>query len=301
MNAVRGFFQYIRRNVTLGIGLTIMLFLIIFTLSGYLIIDPKVDPYPLAAPASVAPTLHYCPLSDPECADPQAYPFGTDGQGRNLYAVAVTGTWMEMRIGLFAGIFGIIVGSIIGFTSAYYGGLYDRIVRIMVDVLLTIPALLILVVIQSSLGNETVTVNQMAMIIALISWRWAARVIRAQVLTMREREYVRMAQLNGMSSMGIIFRELMPNLLPYLGASLVGAVTAAIFASIGLAALGLGPLREPTLGVTIYWVYNQNAFVRDMWWWIAVPVIIIALIFVMLFMISIGLDELANPRVRKAR
>jgi peptide/nickel transport system permease protein len=104
-----------------------------------------------------------------------------------------------------------------------------------------------------------------------------------------------------MSDWGIILRELVPNLLPYLGASLVGAVTAAIFASIGLAALGLGPLREPTLGVTIYWVYNQNAFVRDMWWWILVPVVIIALIFVMLFMISIGLDELANPRVRKAR
>ena len=301
MPKVRGFFQYIRRNVTLGIGLGIMLFLILFTLTGYVIIDPKVDPYPLAAPASVAPTLSYCPASEPECEDPRAYPFRTDGQGRDLYAVAVTGTWMEMRIGLFAGIFGVVVGSIIGFTSAFYGGLYDRVVRIMVDVLLTIPALLILVVIQSSLGNETVTVNGMAVIIALISWRWAARVIRSQVLSMREREYVKMARLNGMSSMGIIFRELMPNLLPYLGAALVGAVTAAIFASIGLAALGLCPLREPTLGVTIYWVYNQNAFVRDMWWWIAVPVVIIALIFVMLFMISIGLDELANPRVRKSR
>jgi peptide/nickel transport system permease protein len=301
MPRVRGFFRYIRRNKTLGIGLGIMLFLVIFTLIGYFRIDPKVDPYPLAAPASLAPTLHYCPGGADECENPKAYPFGTDGQGRDLYAVAVTGTWMEMRIGLFAGIFGVIVGSIIGFTSAFYGGLYDRVVRIMVDVLLTIPALLILVVIQSSLGNQTVTVNGMAIIIALISWFWAARVIRAQVLSMREREYVSMARLNGMSSMGIIFRELMPNLLPYLGAALVGAVTAAIFASIGLAALGLGPLREPTLGVTIYWVYNQNAFVRDMWWWIAVPVVIIALIFVMLFLISIGLDELANPRVRKAR
>ena len=301
MDQLRGFFRYIRRNIPLGIGLGILLFLILFTLFGYTRIDPKVDPYPLAAPANLPPTLHYCPASEPDCADPVAYPFGTDGQGRDLYAVAVTGTWMELRIGVFAGVFGIIIGTIIGFTAAFWGGTYDTIVRILVDVALTIPALLILVVIQSSLREDAVSINGMALIIALVSWRWAARVIRSQVLSMREREYVRIARLNGMSDWGIIFRELVPNLLPYLGASLVGAVTAAIFASIGLAALGLGPLREPTLGVTIYWVYNQNAFVRDMWWWILVPVVIIALIFVMLFMISIGLDELANPRVRKAR
>jgi peptide/nickel transport system permease protein len=298
---LRGFFQYIRRNVTLGIGLFILLFLIVFTAVGYLFIDPKVDPYPLAAPAAVPPTLNYCPAANPDCEDPVAYPFGTDGQGRNLYAVAVTGTWLEMRIGLFAGIVGVLVGTFLGFTSAFYGGVYDATIRWMVDVLLTIPGLLILVVIASSLGDRSVTVNTMALIIALISWRGAARVIRSQVLSMRQREYVRVARLNGMSDMGIIMRELIPNLLPYLGATLVGAVTAAIFASMGLAALGLGPLREPTLGVTIYWVFNQNAFVRDMWWWILVPVVVVALIFVMLFMISIGLDELANPRVRRAR
>jgi peptide/nickel transport system permease protein len=167
--------------------------------------------------------------------------------------------------------------------------------------MLTIPGLLVLVVIASTLGDRAVDLNMMALIIALISWRGAARVIRSQVLSMRERSYVMMARLNGMSSMGIIFRELIPNLLPYLGASLVGAVTGAIFASMGLAALGLGPLREPTLGVTIYWVINQSAFVQGLWWWGAVPITIVALIFVMLFMISIGLDELANPRVRRAR
>jgi peptide/nickel transport system permease protein len=291
--------RYIRRNKTLGIGLGILVFLIVFTLVGFLFIDPKVDPYPLAAPASVPPTLAYCPAIEPDCAEPVAYPFGTDAQGRDLFAVAVTGTWMTMYIGLFAGIIGIIVGTFLGFTSAFYGGAYDAVVNWMVDVMLTVPGLLILVVIASSLGDRAVSINGMALVIALISWRGAARVIRSQVLSMRVRPYVLMARLNGMSSMGIIFRELIPNLLPYLGATLVGAVTGAIFASMGLAALGLGPLREPTLGVTIYWVINQSAFVRGLWWWGAVPIIIVALIFVMLFMISIGLDELANPRVRK--
>jgi peptide/nickel transport system permease protein len=313
-----GFLRYLRRNVTLGVGLGILILLLAFTVVGFTMIDPKVDPYPLAAPANVAPTMSYCPPVNPAASllpagskdkaaaeappcEPRAFPFGTDAQGRDLFAVAVVGTWMTLYIGVFAGIIGIVVGTILGFTSAFYGGVYDAVVNWMVDVALTIPSLLILVVIASTLGDKAVTINGMALIIALISWRGAARVIRGQVLSMRERSYVMMARLNGMSSMGIIFRELIPNLLPYLGASLVGAVTGAIFASMGLAALGLGPLREPTLGVTIYWVINQSAFLRGLWWWGAVPITIVALIFVMLFMISIGLDELANPRVRRAR
>jgi peptide/nickel transport system permease protein len=292
--------RYIRRNWPLGVGLGILAILILFTIIGSFFIDPTVDPYPLAAPASLAPTLAYCPAIEPDCADPVAYPFGTDGQGRDMFAVAVTGTWMTIRIGLFAGLIGIAVGTFLGFTSAFYGGVYDAIIRWMVDVLLTVPGLLILVVIASSLGEKSVTINGMALIIALIAWRGPARVIRSQVLSLRERPYVMMARLNGMSSLDIIFRELIPNLLPYLGASLVEAVTGAIFASMGLAALGLGPLREPALGVTIYWVINQSAFLRGLWWWGAVPITIVALVFVMLFMISIGLDELANPRVRRA-
>jgi peptide/nickel transport system permease protein len=301
MSRLQNTLRYIRRNVTLGIGLAILLILIVFTIIGFTMIDPSVDPYPLAAPASVPPTLRWCPAMNPDCENPRAFPFGTDAQGRDLFAVAVTGTWLTMYIGLFAGAVGILIGTVLGFTSAFYGGIYDAIVSWMVDVMLTIPGLLVLVVIASTLGERAVTINGMALIIAAISWRGAARVIRSQVLSMRERSYVMMARLNGMSSMGIIFRELIPNLLPYLGASLVGAVTGAIFASMGLAALGLGPLREPTLGVTIYWVINQAAFVRGLWWWGAVPITIVALIFIMLFMISIGLDELANPRVRRAR
>ncbi|MCB0061860.1 MAG: ABC transporter permease, partial [Caldilineaceae bacterium] len=271
--------RYLRRNIPLIIGLSILIFLTLFTIIGYQVIDPKIDPYPLAGPASVSPTLNYCPRTDPECenTEPVAYPFGTDAQGRDLFGVAVAGTWMTMQIGLMAGIIGLAVGAFLGFTSAFYGGIYDMIVRWAVDVLLTVPGLLLLIVVASSLGETTINVTGMGLIIATISWRGPARVIRSQVLSMRERPYVMMARLNGMSGMGIIFREMMPNLLPYLGASLVSAVTAAIFASMGLAALGLGPLREPTLGVTIYWVINQSAFLRGLWWWGAVPISIVAL------------------------
>ncbi len=284
MAGVFGILRYLRRNVILTIGIVLLLVLILFSGVGSLYVDLN-NAYPLAAPASKAPSF--------------SFPFGTDGQGRDLLAVAVAGTWQTLRIGLIAGLIGVGFGTFLGFTSAFYGGLYDLAVRWVVDVLLTVPGLLILVVIASSLGNEAITLTQMALIISLLAWMGPARTIRSQVLTLRERSYVLMARLNGMSSMGIIFRELIPNLLPYLGASLVGSTTGAIFASIGLAALGLGPLRAPTLGVTIYWAMSQNAFLRGLWWWLMIPIAVIVLVFVMLFLISAGLDELANPRVRR--
>jgi peptide/nickel transport system permease protein len=275
---------YLRRNTQLMIGVSILLFFILFSFVGQFYVDSKAA-YPLGAAAGKAPSWEY--------------PFGTDGQGRDLFAVAIFGIWETFRIGIIAGVMGLTFGAFLGFTSAFFGGWYDVIVRWVVDVLLTVPLLLILVVIASSMDTKSFTLTRMAFVIALTAWLGPARTIRSQVLTLRERAYVSMARLNGMTSWGIIFRELLPNLLPYLGASLVGSVTGAIFASIGLPALGLGPLREPTIGVTIYWALNQNALLREMWWWLMMPVVTIILMFVMLFMVSAGLDELANPRVRR--
>jgi peptide/nickel transport system permease protein len=103
-----------------------------------------------------------------------------------------------------------------------------------------------------------------------------------------------------MSGLTIIFRELLPNLLPYLAASLVGAVSSAILASIGLEALGLGPMDSPTIGMTIYWVIFHSALLLGMWWWFLPPILAIILLFLGLFGLSAGLDEWANPRLRRS-
>jgi peptide/nickel transport system permease protein len=283
--SLRTMWRYLRRNRQLAIGLCILIFFILFSLLGRFYVEAKAA-YPLGAPASKAPSWEY--------------PFGTDGQGRDLFAVAVFGVWETLRIGFIAGLIGVGFGAFLGFTSAFFGGWYDTLVRWVVDVLLTVPGLLVLIVIASSFGTSSFTLTSMAFVIALTAWMGPARTIRAQVLTLRERSYVMMARLNGMSNWGIIFRELVPNLLPYLGASLIGSVTGAITATIGLAGLGLGPLREPTIGVTIYWAMSQNALLREMWWWLMMPILTIILMFVMLFLVSAGLDEVANPRVRRA-
>jgi peptide/nickel transport system permease protein len=93
---------------------------------------------------------------------------------------------------------------------------------------------------------------------------------------------------------------MMPNLLPFLGANLVVAISQAVLASIGLEALGLGSPSEPTLGLTIYWMMNESAFMLGLWWWIIEPIAVLVILFVGLFLLTAGLDEIANPRLRRA-
>jgi peptide/nickel transport system permease protein len=147
--------------------------------------------------------------------------------------------------------------------------------------------------------RDVLTVNQMAIIVASLAWLYPTRTIPAQVLSLRERGYVEVARLSGMSEPGIIFFELMPNLLPYLTATLVNAVSSAILASIGLEVLGLGPIDSPTLGMTLHWV-NFNAAMINGWWWWTAPTVIILTVFLGLFFLSVGLDEIANPRLRRS-
>jgi peptide/nickel transport system permease protein len=143
-----------------------------------------------------------------------------------------------------------------------------------------------------------VSIESMALIIAALAWMWPARAVRAQVLTIRERMYVQVAILNGAGPLSIIVRELLPNLLPYIAANLVGAVSGAILASVGLSTLGLGPMTRPSLGLTIYWAIQYGALIRAMWWWFMPPIVIIVLLFLGLFLLSQGLDQIANPRLQ---
>jgi peptide/nickel transport system permease protein len=260
------------------------LILVLFVGIGPLVVDTT-KARPLSAPAMRAPSFQY--------------PFGTDRQGRDLLAVMVAGTPLTLRIGFIAGFLGVGIGAILGFVSAYYRGMVDTLIRGIADVGLTVPGLLVLIIIAVSI-KEGLTVNQMALVVASLAWLSPTRTIRSQVLTLRERGYVEVARLSGMSGPEIIFKELMPNLLPYLGATLVNAVSNAILASIGLEVLGLGPIDSPTLGMTLYWVNYNAALINGWWWWWLAPIVIILIVFLGLFFLTVGLDEIANPKLRRA-
>ena len=281
---MRAIFRYLRRNPSLAVGIALLTVLALFVVIGHFLVDTE-DARPLSAPALRPPSMDY--------------PFGTDRQGRDLFAVMVAGTPLTLRIGFIAGFLGVGLGTVLAFIAAYYRGLVDMVIRGIADIGLTVPGLLVLIIIAVSIKG-TLTVNQMAVIVASLAWLYPTRTIRAQVLSLRERGYVELARLSGMSGPGIIFFELMPNLLPYLAATLVNAVSAAILASIGLEVLGLGPIDSPTLGMTLYWVNFNAAMINGWWWWWTAPTAIILTVFLGLFFLTIGLDEIANPRLRRS-
>jgi peptide/nickel transport system permease protein len=157
----------------------------------------------------------------------------------------------------------------------------------------------VLIVISSYVRQ--IDVDNMALLLALFAWPGPTRLIRAQVLSLRERGYVQLARVSGASTLDVMFREMMPNLLPYLAASFVGNVSINILAATGLEALGLGPTRVPTLGTAIFNAIRAAAILRGMWWWWGFPILMLVIIFGGLFLVAIGLDEIANPRLRGVR
>jgi peptide/nickel transport system permease protein len=276
--------KYLRRNPSLMFGLSLLLIVVLFTVLGHIFWDTE-RYRPLSAPANERPSWDY--------------PLGTDRQGRDLLAVMIAGTPLTLYIGLLAGAIGVTLGTALALLAAYYGGITDSIIRGLVDIGLTIPALLVLILIAVSIQGG-LTVTQMAIVVSSLAWVWPTRTIRAQVLSIKERAYVQVAKLSGTSGPGVIVKELLPNLMPYILATFVGSTAAAILASVGLEVLGLGPFDSPTLGMTIYWVQFNSALLHGMWWWFLPPIIIIIMMFVGLFATSAGLDEIANPRTRRS-
>ena len=272
---------YLGASPKMVAGLVILALLLLIGLVGPLFIDVR-----LAEPISVR-------TNQPPSAD---HLLGTDSGGRELLAVIIAGTPQTLRMGVLAGVIGTTIGVMLGLFSGYFGGWWDRVISGVTDTMLTIPPLAILLVVAASV--RAVNVEMMALIIASLSWMHATRVIRAQVLTLRELGYVQMARLSGLGNFSIIFREIFPNVIPIAFASLVGATSGAILSGMGLEVLGLGPQNTPTLGMTIYWALLYAAFSRGMWWWWCPPIIILALLFIALFLIASALDDFANPRLR---
>ncbi len=292
--------RYLRRNPLLIGGISLLVGLFACVILGYLFYEQEDL---LGEPQGVDGLTRA--LSVPAREKPSwnpfdVYPLGTDEQGRDILAVMIVGTPLTLRVGLIAAAIGVGTGMILAFMAAYIGGWVDGVIRVIVDSLIPIPGLLILVLVATSLNpGKGLSVDQMAFVISILAWPGPARAIRSQVLVMRERGYVEMARMSGTSTIGIVFKEMMPNLLPYVLASFVASVAGAILASVGLEALGLGPLDSPTLGMTIYWNIYTSSLLKGLWWWLIPPIVVIIILFVGLFLMSAGLDEVANPRLRR--
>jgi peptide/nickel transport system permease protein len=280
---IRRVLDHVRHDPKLATGLVIVVGLLLLGPAGSLLVDEagvRLGAGGFAEPPSVA------------------HPLGTDTTGRDILAMMVYGTAPTLQIGLLAGGIGTVVGVLLGLASGYYRGLVDTVIRGAADVMLTIPALAVLVVLAAFL--QTRTVELMALVIAVFAWPWTARAVRSQTLTMREAGYVLIARLSGRNGPAIVLFELLPNLLPYVMATFVSAVSGSILAAVGLQLMGLGPITTPTLGLMLQDAFKYAAVVRGLWWWWGPPTLVLVLLFVGLFLVGSALDAIANPRLRRA-
>lgn len=221
---------------------------------------------------------------------------GTDRMGRDVFSLLLVGLRYSLTIGLLAGSLATFLGIIVGFIAGYQGGTIDSSLRTFTDMILVIPTFPILVTLSAYLrGMNVVT---MAILLAAFSWPFSARAIRSQVLSLRERGYVDLARVSGLNSMEIIFQEILPNLLPYLGVGLAVSTVGAILAEVGLEVTGLGPGNVATLGLMINWAIGWGAMSLGKWHLIAAPAGALVIIFFALNLMNIGLEEAFNPRLK---
>jgi peptide/nickel transport system permease protein len=267
---------------TLTIGISILFVILLFALIGPSFFDAQMTNVGAFVPRLTPSSEHW---------------LGTDTQGRDVMAALTYATPQTLKIGFLAGIIGLGIGVVLGLISGYFSGIVDTVIRTATDVLNTIPGIALLVVIATMM--RLMTVELMAVIIAALAWRYPARAVRAQTLTLRERAYVQVAKLNGVGGLEIVIKEVLPNLLPYIAASFVATVSQATLSSIGLEALGLGPQNTLTLGMMIYWAQFYSAILRNLWWWWAPPIVVIVLIFIGLLFTSSGMDQMVNTRLRR--
>jgi peptide/nickel transport system permease protein len=228
-----------------------------------------------------------------------AHILGTDAQGRDIFASIVYGLVPTFEIGLLAGFVAVVIGTMLGVVSGYLGGVGDSAVRGVCDVMLGIPPLAILVIVAALWGS--LSVAWLGVAIALLSWPLPARATRAQILSLREGGWVTMNRLSNRSAIAIMFLEILPNMLPYVMATFVGLVSGCLLNAIGLELLGLGPVGVTTLGSMLQSALTFGALSEGIWWWWAPPTVLLVLLFLGLFLLSLSVDRISNPRLAGGR
>jgi len=272
----------LRHNKKLLIGLIGFLTVLSISLSVY----PLSIPFP--------PVLGQDKAKLPPSSE---HPLGTDNFGRDLLTVFLYAIQLSLYIGVIAGTVGTSIGILIGFVSGYKGGYVDDVLRSFVDVFMVIPLVPILAIIMVVV--KSVPLHVMALILGAFSWPGAARTIRSQILSLKEREFIDLARISGLNQFEILFKEILPNMLPYLSIVFVGSVVGAMFAEVGLEVIGLGPQAVGTLGYLFHWAILNVAVLKGWWWWVVPPTAALVSTFASLYIITVGLDEFANPRLKR--
>lgn len=239
-------------------------------------------------------------LSQTELAGPSAsHWLGTTQIGQDVFAQLVVSTRASLAIGFGAGLLATVISVVVGISGGYAGGFLDEALSVVSNVVLVIPTLPLVIVIIADLKSNGL--GTLILVIALTSWAAAARVLRAQTLSVRNREYILAARAAGERAWRVVFVEILPNELPIIVSNFIFAVIFAILTQAALAFIGLGDPTLLTWGNMLNLAYDNQALSIGAWWWFIPPGLCIALLGMGLALVNFSLDELLNPRLRVYR
>ncbi|MCR2791719.1 ABC transporter permease [Microbacterium sp. zg.Y625] len=222
---------------------------------------------------------------------------GTTHMGEDVFSQIVYGTRGVLLVGFLAGILATIAAVAVGVTAGMVAGWRSEGLSALTNVFLVLPGLPLMIIIASQYDNPSLFL--IAAVLALTGWAWGARVLRAQTMSLRDRDFVRAARANGEPLWRIITVEMLPNLMAIIASSFVGTVTAAVLGLTTLAFIGIIPITNLNWGTILFWAQQNGAF-PDYWWWYVPAGLCIALLGMALSLINFGIDEYVNPRLRSA-
>ena len=271
----------IRRDRKASIGAAIIgLFLLVAVFGSWFVRDPN--------------ALVGIPLQGPSAA----HWLGTTGQGQDVLAQLIVGTRVSLAIGFGVGLIVVLFGALVGVTAGYFGGRTDALLSLLFNVFLVIPGLPLAIVIAAYLPSGPWTLG---LVLVVTGWAWNARVLRAQTLAQRKRDFVSAAIVSGESDFRIVTREILPTMTSLLLAQFIGSTVYAIGAQVGLEFLGLGDVSAVTWGTNLYWAQNDSALLTGAWWTFVPTGLCVALVGFGLTMLNSGFDEISNPRLQLER
>jgi peptide/nickel transport system permease protein len=225
--------------------------------------------------------------------------FGTTDQGSDIFSQVVVGARRSLLLGAAAAALATTLATTLGLLAAYSGGIVDEVISFVTNVFLVIPPIPLLVVISGYLTNRGMTT--MILVLGLTLWAFEARILRAQALSLKSRDFIQAAKVAGESTPRIVFGELMPNMISRIAAGFVLVFYVALLTDSGLEFLGLGDTAHASWGTTMYWAQTNSAVLQGEWWPFFFPGAALALTVLGLVFLLAGIDEVSNPRLRSER
>lgn len=261
--------------------LIILLFVVMGTLGPLLVHEPA----PNSGPRLLQP------------GNDLSFILGTDPKGQGVFASIVHATPVMLKMILGGAVFSILMAAAVGIIAGYKGGWTETVLMTITDIMMTIPGLPLIIVVAAIVEPKNPLV--VGILISINAWAGLARAVRSQVLTLRNAPYVEASQTMGLSTPTILFRDIVPNLMPYILVNFVGAARGVIFGSVGLYFLGVLPFSNLNWGVMITRAYNSGALYSDhLRHWLFAPLFTVILLSFGLILFAQGCDRLFNPRVR---